>query len=494
MNRRTFLKSTLAASAGSGWIGQAEDHHATNPAFAQRGYYLLFNRMPLFGLEIWRDIVDCAAEDGATHLILWIAGGFASQKFPVTWQYNKEHRNVQMDFLPEVIRHAHAKGIKLLLGLTPFGYDGVNQFTIKHPELKALAQGGKGATPRFGIHAWGWSLCPAKPAAQEFMLAYTRELITDFYPEADGLFLESSDYSICHCEECGVKHFEHEFRFIRAISAELWAKKPDATIVVYPHYFSGAVVPVEGGVKAAKQPFDARWSLFFTPHSTAPAPDLIAQATQSWWWSPAPAFCDFQQTLGGASHARGGKFTGYVPTLEGNNYVPTEPEDGHDWNKGRRLIPFGFGWLAEGASPYRELPLRVIRTAFREATRAPGLSKEDARAAIGRDLFGENATPALIDDALLLTAIFSTEKNWSTPAVLTAPALLAERRRKGRVQPPQLALYRQQLTTARDLATRHSGATLPAAQEIARISQWLVSLWTDPAAASLLAELSFLHN
>ncbi len=30
---------------------------------------------------------------------------------------------------------------------------------------------------------------------------------------------------------------------MRTISEEVWAKKPEATVVVYPHYFSGADVP-----------------------------------------------------------------------------------------------------------------------------------------------------------------------------------------------------------------------------------------------------------
>ena len=64
---------------------------ATRPAFAQRGYYLTFMRMPTFGLTAWKRAVDCFAADGVNLLILWMAGGFRSKKFPVTWRYNEAH-------------------------------------------------------------------------------------------------------------------------------------------------------------------------------------------------------------------------------------------------------------------------------------------------------------------------------------------------------------------------------------------------------------------
>jgi hypothetical protein len=55
------------------------------PAFAQRGYYMTFMRMPAFGLAEWKQIVDCIEEDGGNTLLLWTAGGFRSKQFPETW-------------------------------------------------------------------------------------------------------------------------------------------------------------------------------------------------------------------------------------------------------------------------------------------------------------------------------------------------------------------------------------------------------------------------
>src|SRR5690348_14264150 len=81
------------------------------PAFDLRGYYITFMRMPTFGLAAWRQDIDCFASDGINVLILWMAGGFASRKFPITWKYNTEHENVRADFASGLIDYAHQKGI-----------------------------------------------------------------------------------------------------------------------------------------------------------------------------------------------------------------------------------------------------------------------------------------------------------------------------------------------------------------------------------------------
>lgn len=101
----------------------------------------------------------------------------------------------------------------------------------------------------------------------------------------------SRKYSItCQWHQCGSRYFDHEFAFVREISNEVWNRRPEATVVVYPHYFSGARLRFAfAEATAAKQPFDPRWTLFFTPHSAALEPDLIARAKSAWWWNEAPA-------------------------------------------------------------------------------------------------------------------------------------------------------------------------------------------------------------
>jgi hypothetical protein len=229
MKPGAFLFALLLVTASA--QTHAADHE--HP-FAQRGYYITFMRMPTYDLADWKPIIDGVRGDGGNLLLLWLGGGFRSKKFPITWQYNREHENVRQDFVRELIDHAHTRGIKVLLGFTPFGYDGVNQFALEHPELKAIGKDGN-PVGKAGIGCWGHNLCPSRPESQRFMLDYVREMFFDFYPNADGLMIESSDYAICHCKDCGARFFDREFEFVKQISNDVWEKKPEAAIVVYPH-------------------------------------------------------------------------------------------------------------------------------------------------------------------------------------------------------------------------------------------------------------------
>ena len=486
MNRRDFITTTAVATPLLTLATGAFSAHAP-PVFQQRGYYLCFMRMPTFGLAVWKEILDDAAADGANTIILWMGGAFRSKKFPITWQWAKDHENVKKDFTRELMVHAHQRGIKVLLGFTPFGYDGVNQLPLEQPELKAVGKDGK-AVGEFGIGCWGWNLCPAKAESQRFMLEYAREMAFEFYPEADGLFIESSDYAICHCAECGPKFFDHEFAFVRLISNEVWARKPDATVVVYPHYFSGAKLRLaDQEVTAAKQPFDPRWTLFFTPHSARIEPGLIAQARGAWWWNEAPCRFNPVEIRAGVRHAKGSKCSGYMPSLECYSYVMTKPEWNEPWLVGRRQIPFGFGWLKDGANPYRELPVRAIRLVFRELTANPDLPEAELRARLGRELFGPNWQPAQVDDVLFLFQVFNTDRNWSVPGALTTPGLVKDRAGRGRLDAKKRVLLREQLTRVSAMAERHREATSGGAMELHTIAQWLVDQWTQENVALLNA-------
>ncbi len=442
-----------------------------------RGYYLCFMRMPTFGLPVWREILDGAAGDGANTVILWMGGAFRSKKFPITWQWARDHENVKADFGRELIGHAHRRGLRVLLGFTPFGYDGVNQYPIEHPELKAVGKDGK-PVAEFGIGCWGWNLCPARPESQRFMREYAREMAFEFYPEADGLFIESSDYAICHCADCGPKFFDREFAFVRDISEEAWRRKADATVVVYPHYFSGAKLRFSfAEATASRQPLDPRWTLFFTPHSAPIEPALIARARGAWWWNEAPSRFDIPGIRAGVRKARDSKCAGYAPSLECYSYVQTHEESGEPWLKGKRQIPFGFGWLKTGENPYRELPVRAVRVAFRELTANPDLPDTELRARLGRELFGGNWSADQVDDLFFLLQVFNTDRDWSVPGALTTPGLVRDRAERGRLNEKKRAQLRSQLARVQAIADRYRGAAAPGLQEIQRIAQWLAGQW-----------------
>ena len=472
-----FLSLAMTAAAPAG--------RADAVPFAERGYYVTFMRMPTYDLADWKRIVDGVRDDGGNTLLLWVAGAFRSAKYPVTWRYNAEHRNVRKDFVRDLIDHAHTRGIRVLLGFTPFGYDGANQYPLEHPELKAVGKDGKPVAP-FGIGCWGYNLCPARPESQRFMLDYVREMISDFYPNADGLLIESSDYAICHCKDCGEHFFEREFAFVKAISEEVWARKPGATVVVFPHYFSGADVP-GFGVRAARLPFDPRWSLVFTPHSANPEAALIKRARSSLWWDDSPSLRTPREIRAGARRARDLGVTGYIPSLEAFTFVAAEAEEGQAWLKGRRQVPLGFGWLDPGEPPYGELPMRVQRVAYREFARNPDLSFEAYKAILGRDLFGAASTPQAVDDALDLQAALNFQRTWCQPSPLTSPERVRAMKDRGELTQKKRAEYRAALDRLRAVEGRHREPRSDGEQELYRVARWVLDRWDDEDKAILTA-------
>ena len=316
-------------------------------------------------------------DDGANFLILWTAGAFRSKQFPITWKYNADHKNVGHDYVRELIDYAHTQQIRVVLGFTPFAYDGVNQFPLEHPELKATQKNGQAAN-LWGMHAWGYNLCPAKEAAQKFMRDYIREMFFEFYPNADGLLIESSDYAICHCPDCGGKFFDREFEFVRQISDEIWRVKSGATILVYPRYFSPNKVP-GFDVTGAKQKFDPRWSLSFTPHSAHIDDELLKQAKSSLYWNDGLTLGTPARIRDGARTARQRGVTGYITSCESFSCI-----DGPPGSNKPRQKPFHIPWLRDGEMPLNELLVRVNRIACREYTQNPALSEATFRTKVGR--------------------------------------------------------------------------------------------------------------
>jgi hypothetical protein len=425
---------------------------AQEAPFLQRGYYMTFMRMPSFGLPEWRQMVDCIQEDGGNLLMLWTAGGFPSRKFPETWEYNRDHKNVANDFVRELIDYAHTRNIKVLLCFTPFAYDGVNQYSVKRPELRATRKDGKPAD-FWGMHSWGYNLCPSKSESQRFMLEYVREMFFDFYPNADGLMIESSDYAICYCPDCREKFFLREFQFVKQISEDIWKGRPQAMISVYPHYFTGAKVP-GFEVRAASEQFDPRWTMFFTPHSAHVDAALVKQAKGSIYSPEGLTLGTPAKIRDWARLAKKQGLTGFVPSLEPFT-CPAGPPD----NPGPRLKPFHFGWLKDGEMPLNELPIRVNRLAYREYCRKPDLTDEEFRRAVSKAIFGEENSPA-IDDLLFLNECCFRESTWFKPPPLLAGPKSEKDERVQRLQ---------------TITTRYENSTNAAERELRRIASWIVS-------------------
>ena len=459
---------------------------AANEAFRERGYYVTFMRGPLFTFETWKRIFDDVKSDGGNMVILWMAGAFRSRKFPITWRYNAEHENVKHNFAGALIDYGHSLGLKTLLCLTPFAYDGTNQYPLEHPELKGLSHDGN-FTKISGLDAWGYNLNPWRPESQQFMLEYTREML-EFYPNADGLLLESSDYAVSFCGgECSETYYQREFAFVRKISEELWARQPHATIAVYPHYFNGAEVPGLH-VKAAREAFDPRWTLFFTPHSTQIDPELIRRAKSSLYWDPSPSFGRPALIRAAAQQARSAGFSGFVPSFEPWNFVYSGPDMGARTLIGKRSNPFGFGWLRPGELPSRTLLMRMDRLAYREFSQHPDLSMQDFERTLSQEIFNNSASDELLADLLFVDESFFLDRTWDSTAAIASPEYVLERVEQGQLGPAKLRDYQERRQRIAQIAAKYEHASDAPTRELGQISRWITTEWNASPSTAVLAE------
>jgi hypothetical protein len=437
-------------------------------------------------LPEWKEALKCIEQDGGNTVILWTGGGFRSKKFPITWKYNAEHQNVRADFGRELIEEAHRRGIRVVLGFTPFGYDGVNQYALEHPELKAKKADGS-PVDAFGIHCWGWSLCPSQPEAQRFMIEYAREMVFEFYPGADGIMIESSDYNVCRCAECRPKYYEKEFAFVRQISDEVWARNPKALIAVYPHYFSGKRVNAGSEIEAeaAQFPLDQRWTLCFNPHSAHLDAEMVRRAGSTMFWNDAPSLGTPEGVRDGARRAKDFGMTGFVPSLEPFSYLMPREEFGAG-GAGERVVQLGFDWMPAEKMSLTELPARVQRLAYREFTKNPDLEMAEFRKMVGREFFaGADARAeriqALSDDLLFLQSCVNHQRVWSWASPLVDPAQYKRKARDAKWHEANRREYALRLERLRKIANvdeQNKGTENATVAEMARIAEFIVTRWT----------------
>lgn len=440
-------------------------------------YYLTFSRIPTLGLDEWCRAFDTFAEDGISTVVLWIGGGFRSRKYPITWKYNADHENVRSDFVGSLIDYAHTLGIRVLLGFTPFQYDGVNQYAFERPDLKALRPEGTFARMQ-GIHCKGYGLNPAKADAQTFMLDYVREMYFDFYPQADGMLIESADIDISSGGKDGDRFYELEYDFARQISSEAWEHNPDATIIVYPQYFTGE----HGG----PFDFDPRWTIVFTPHSAFIDADMIALA-DSTLYSDLMVISELPDSIRRSYRiVRDHGIDGYFPSHEFFTYLPLRPENGDPGIVGRQLHPFGLEQLQLDRNPYGDPLVMVNRAAVREFRLDPDLPEAEFRARVGSDVFGPQAAEQQIEDLFTLHDYVYRDKSIFTAAPMMDPPAFADRLEQGRLSEVDLREIAEGLQRLPALADRFEACPHPAAARLYEHARHTLRSWSE-ADRSLLA-------
>lgn len=489
LTRRDVLKLGGAAGAagllaGSARLGVAGAQPAPAaatppPGIGSRGYYLTFCRIPTVTFPTWRSIMDSFAEDGLDHLVLWMGGAFRSRKYPITWQYNKDHHNVQQDFVGKLIDYAHTRNIKILLGFSPYTYDGTNQYAFERPDLKGIQANGDLARMQ-GIHCWGYNLDPTKPDTQTFMLEYARELYFDFYPNADGLLIESADIDICVGGDCeGASHYyEVEYQFVKQLSDEVWAHDPDAQILVHSNYFIG-------GSNGADMPYDPRWGLTFTPWTVNL--DLAKRVSYCYYFdldaiSQPPA--NVRASVRWVRDHEG--FAGYLPSAEFFTYRQEHAEFDELDLLGPRLYPFGIQLIGWDDNPYSDPLVAVNRVAYREYNADPDLSDDNFRAALGRAVFGDTATEQDIDDLLFMHDAFYWRKSLLSPSAQADPRVLKDGLARGLFSIPDLRKIKSALDALPAVTDRLQSSRNPAVRNLSRHARLVAHNW-DPASRQLLA-------
>jgi hypothetical protein len=448
------------------------------PGIGSRGYYLTFCRIPTVTFATWCSIMDSFAEDGLDHLVLWLGGAFRSRKYPITWQYNKNHENVRHDFVGQLIDYAHTRGIKILLGFTPYTYDGTNQYAFERPDLKGLQANGNLARMQ-GIDSWGYNLNPTKADARTFMLEYARELYFDFYPNADGLLIESSDIDICVGGDCGgaSHYYEIEYEFVRQISDEVWAHDPDAQILIHSNYFIG-------GPNGANMPYDPRWGLMFTPWTVNL--DLAKRVSYAYYFDLDAISQPPENVRASVRWVRDHEgFAGYLPSQEFFTYVQQHVEFDEFALLGPQLRPFGIELIGLDENPYADPLVAVNRVAYREYNQNPDLSDDDFHQALGRAIFGDTATQQDVDDVLFMHDCFYWRKSFMSPSTQADPRVLKDSLGRGLLSVPDLRRIKATLDAVPAVADRLESSRNPAVRNLSRHAKLILRNW-DPASRRLL--------
>lgn len=430
-------------------------------------YYLTFCRIPTLGLEEWKAAFRDFAEDEVDVVVLWMGGGFASRKYPITWQYNASHLNVREDFVGSLIDYAHTLGIKVLLGFTPYNYDGVNQYYLERPDLKGTQAGGT-LMPINGIHSWGYALDPSKEDARTFMLEYARELYFDFYPNADGLMIESADIEVpSGGGSAGTLYYELEYAFARQLSDEVWARDTDAEIIVYPHYFKG---------KGLSYPWDDRWTLTFNDWAAPLDSSLIALASKTLYFDLNLVHELPLALRESMRKVRSHGVQAYGASHEFFTFDSVRPEFREWANVNLALRPFGFSHLSRDANPYSDPIVAVNRVAFREFARDPDLSLDDFRSSLGAALLGSESS---VSDLLYLHECYYWKRTFFQAGPVASPRAMHDLLERGKLTFEDMARIGSLLDGVPAVRDRLLGSASERARSLAGHAEYILAAWSD---------------
>jgi len=367
------------------------DNQVHAPALSVRGNYTLacHGETHLFTRQHWQHIFDTMAADSMNLTMFWLSGLFRSKQHPESVVYPET--KLSTADIQALVRHAHERGIRFLLGTGVFAWFGVDAIAERFPDSKAVGSGG---------------MCPSNPLARRLNMEYVLEML-DTFPEADGLFLEIRDeYGPCRCETCqqklddyGSKRYgQAELSFLRELAEQIWRRKPNAVLVSaigYGEESQGAHTNDVLFYEGIREMNDPRFHwLVCRRNWDFPASggdrklirhfsDRMLQWCQYYRLSTA----EIGQWIR-RSHDAG--CAGFCPALEPGFCSASWYSD---------EIPY----------PVDAIPYVITRFAYREYCWNPDMSEDEFRGRLLRRFFGRDAPPKLADDLLLLFDVIRRE-------------------------------------------------------------------------------------
>ena len=166
-------KKTDAAVPGSGYY----------VFLAQGDYSKPTHKNAMMPLADWLKVIDWMAERKIDSLWALVNGytlGYPSEKYPEL--RDNFAQNAKYNFLGELIRYAHSKGVRVYLTVTTD--DHAEQFGKRFPETVRIDKYGHPRSSR--------ALVLENPKVRKYILETLTEVL-DLYPEADGIVIHPTE-------------------------------------------------------------------------------------------------------------------------------------------------------------------------------------------------------------------------------------------------------------------------------------------------------------
>ena len=209
-----------------------------------------------------------------------ISGGGAFRGKSRSVAVGKGARELKGGLSSRADAHAHGRGSSVRVYAIRIRRG--NQLPLEKKQLKAVGADG---TP-CGSLAWvlGLDRCPARRSRSASWLSMSGDAFE--LHRRDGLFT-SEDYAICQCRGVGAEVFDMSSRLARDFR-DVAQRRRNATVWCSARFLrsEAALFVLEPPVPRRRRPSNG-WTRFFTPHSAAIEPSLIAKERGAWWTSEA---------------------------------------------------------------------------------------------------------------------------------------------------------------------------------------------------------------